>query len=278
MFDVRFSADIRDSINAPIAAIPCVKRIDVRDAFVAPIGDVNCTVGADTAIDGAEKIVVGFQNFTAELRFERRAMVLQRGPVNRCVERMAGDVCAVELGWERAAVVNNAAGREMMAAIAVVLNVFEITVGMRIVKRAVFTEVFCVIGALQCMQHLLAGVCAAKNFAVVVEVQSPQVAAAFGKEFKLMRHGLIAPDTLLKFDAANVCGNRAALHAVKPAARSPGERVGKRMGVFHSETGEQNFGVTVDNVVAIFVGIEKQVRGLHHENATASDRETGAEI
>ena len=172
---------------------------------------------------------------------------------------------------ESPAVIYDAAGRKMMAAIAVMRDVFEITVGMRIVQRAVFAKILHIIRALQCVQHLFAGVGAAKNFAIVVKVQSPQISAAFGEQFEFVRDRVIAPNALLKFNATNMRRDRAALHAVKPAIRSPCQRVRERMRIFHPETREQNFGIAIRHIVAVFVGIKEQVRGLHHEHAAVAD-------
>src|SRR5262245_30117878 len=93
-----------------------------------------------------------------------------------------------------------------------------------------------------------------------------------------MRERMIAPDALLKLDASNAGGDRAALTTIKPAVRSQCERIGDGVRVFHTEAGEQDFGVTVRNIVVIAVGIEKQVRRLEHEHAAMAERESAGEI
>src|SRR4051794_16413605 len=50
------------------------------------------------------------------------------------------------------------------------------------------------------------------------------------------------------------------------------------MCIFHPKTSEQNFRVTIWYIVAIFVWIEQQVRGLHHEYTPVTDRKPGAKI
>src|SRR4051812_30835044 len=89
---------------------------------------------------------------------------------------------------------------------------------------------------------------------------------------------MITPHALLKFDAANICRDRAALTAIEPAIRTEHKRVRHGMRVFHSETGQQNFRVGIRNVVSIFIWIEKQIWNLQHENSPMTKSESAGEI
>ena len=53
--------------------------------------------------------------------------------------------------------------------------------------------------------------------------------------------------------------DRAALAAVEPAVRAPGERVGHRVGVLHAEAAQQHLRVAVRDIVAVAVRVEEQV-------------------
>ena len=72
--------------------------------------------------------------------------------------------------------------------------------------------------------------------------------------------------------------DRAALAAVEPAVRPPGQRVGHRVGVLHAEAGEQHLGVAVGHVVAVAVGVEEQVRGLEDEHAAVAERQPAGQV
>src|SRR5258705_11457010 len=100
----------------------------------------------------------------------------------------------------------------------------EIAIGVGIVQRAVFAEAFPIVTALHTMKHAVrAKVRGINEFAVLVEVQPPGIAAAFAKKFEAMTDRMVAPNALLEFDAANGRSNGAALAAVEPAVRAPGE-------------------------------------------------------
>ena len=75
-------------------------------------------------------------------------------------------------------------------------------------------------------QAIAADISTVKQVAVTVEIQSPGVAPAFAKEFEPMAQWMIAPNTLLKLNPPDVRSDRAALAAVEPAVRPPGERIG----------------------------------------------------
>ena len=89
---------------------------------------------------------------------------------------------------------------------------------------------------------------------------------------------MIAPDALLKADAANVGRHRAALRAVQPAVGSPLQRVDHGVRVFHAEAGEQHLGIAVGHVVAVAVGIEQQVRRLADVDAAVADGQGRGQI
>ena len=89
---------------------------------------------------------------------------------------------------------------------------------------------------------------------------------------------MVAPDPLLKFDSANTRRDRAALAAVEPAVRAPGQRVGNRMGVFHPEAAETDDGITVRNVILVAVGVEQQVRNVEHEHTPVTKGQTSRQI
>src|SRR5881628_3471014 len=96
------------------------------------------------------------------------------------------------------------------------------------------------------MNHSVAADIGAINqLAVFVEVQSPGVAAALAEQLETPGDRVIAPDALLELQPANMGRHRAALAAIEPAVRSPGERVGDRMRVFHPEPAEQNLRIGV---------------------------------
>src|SRR6266571_1557441 len=102
-----------------------------------------------------------------------------------------------------------------------------------------FAKTFPVVSPLHAVEVAIrAEVCAINQFALGVEVQSPRIAAALAEKLELVRQRMITPNALLKFEAANVCGDGAALASVQPAVRPPGKGIGDRMRVFHAEASE----------------------------------------
>ena len=89
---------------------------------------------------------------------------------------------------------------------------------------------------------------------------------------------MIAPDALLKADAADIGRDGASLGPIEPAVGAPRERVGKGVCVFHAEAGEQNPGRPVGTIVAVAIGVEQEVRRLRDEHAAISQRHPGREI
>ena len=121
----------------------------------------------------------------------------------------------------------------------------KITVRVRIMQRAVLAEALDEIGSLHVVAQRLERIAGGEQVAESIEIDAPGVAAPFREQLELIRPRMIAPDALLKADAANVGGDRAPLGAVEPAVGSPGERVGEGVGVFHAEAGQQDLGVAV---------------------------------
>src|SRR5690349_20249415 len=109
-------------------------------------------------------------------------------------------------------------------------HMLEVAVGVRIMQRSVFPETLPVIRSLHSMQHAkrpqIRGI---NQVPVLIEIESPRIAPSFAEEFEPMRDWMIAPDPLLKFNAADMSGDCAPLAAVKPAVRPPRERVRDRM-------------------------------------------------
>ena len=62
-------------------------------------------------------------------------------------------------------------------------------------------------------------------------------------------------------------GGRAPVHAVEPAIRTKDDPVAHRVGILETEAREMHHGRAVGNVVAIGVGVEQQVRRVHHPDA-----------
>ena len=89
---------------------------------------------------------------------------------------------------------------------------------------------------------------------------------------------MIAPDSLLKLQAANLGCGSAAIQSVKPAIGSPGQMVRHRLGVLHAEAAQQHLRVAIGNIVAVLVGIKEQIGRLHHEHAAVAERDAGDKI
>ena len=160
-----------------------------------------------------------------------------------------------------------------------VRHVLEVAVGVRIVQRAVLGEAFDVVAALHLVQaDDVAAVRAGDGVAVAIEVESPGVAAPFAEQLEALGRRMVAPDALLKADAANVGRHGAALRAIEPAVGAPLQRVDHRVRVFHAEAGEQHLGIAVGHVVAIAIGIEQQVRRLADIDAAVADRQGRGQV
>src|SRR5437660_303040 len=100
------------------------------------------------------------------------------------------------------------------------LDGVEVAERIGVVQRSMLAKPLDVIAALDVMAQRLGGVAAGEELAVPIEVDPPGVAAALGEQLELPGPWMIAPDALLKLDAANVGRHRAALRPVEPAVRS----------------------------------------------------------
>src|SRR5437016_3171460 len=99
----------------------------------------------------------------------------------------------------------------------------EVAVCIWVVQSAVFPKIFDIVGALNLVEHFVIEVGPGQNLAALIEIQPPGVATAFGKKLKLFGERVVAPNALLKLKTANVGRDGAALRAVEPAIRPPGE-------------------------------------------------------
>ena len=102
-------------------------------------------------------------------------------------------------------------------------------------------------------------ICAVEKFAGAVKVEAPRIATPFAEQFEFVRNRVISPDSLLKFNSTDIRGDGAPLTSVKPAIGTPCQRIGDAMRILHPESGQQNFRITIRNVVSIKIGIEQQV-------------------
>src|SRR5438105_23858 len=97
-------------------------------------------------------------------------------------KQIRGDVLAAELRWERIALVDDAADRDVPAAKIALWHVVEVAVGVWIVQGAVLAEALPVVAALHTVKHAeAADVGAVEQVSVSVKIESPGVAAALAK-------------------------------------------------------------------------------------------------
>ncbi len=82
------------------------------------------------------------------------------------------------------------------------------------------------------------------------------------RQLEAFRRRMIAPNSLLEFDAADVGRHRAALVAIEPAIGAPSQRIGHRVGVVHAEPGQQDLGIAIRHIVAIAVGMRTTGRAI----------------
>ncbi len=158
------------------------------------------------------------------------------------------------------------------------LDGIEVAERVGVVQGPVLAEALEVVGSLNVMTERLGGVAAREQLAVPVEVDAPGVAAALGEQLEPFGWWVIAPDALLKLDAPDLRGHRAALGPVQPTVGPPGQRVGEGVGVLHAKALEQHLRVAGRLVGAGLEAVEKQVRGLHHVNAAVPQGEAGRQV
>ena len=151
-------------------------------------------------------------------------------------------------------------------------RVIEEAIGMRVMQGPVLGKRFDQIGPLQTMQQDMPTIIGAvEQFTRPVKVQSPAIASPFAEKLELTGLRMIPPDTLLKFNPANVGGHGTSLTAVEPTIRSPGQGIGNAVRVFHAKASEQDFRVTIRYVISILVGVKQQIGDIQHEHATMSE-------
>src|SRR5687768_11378501 len=121
--------------------------------------------------------------------------------------------------------------------IAIVRHVREEPIRMRVRERPVLTPTLHVVAALDEVEPaLIAPIGSGKQTTLAIEGHAKGVSAAFGKQFELVPFGMIPPDCLPeKAYAANGSSAGAALRAIKPAVRPPGEAVGHRVCVLQAK-------------------------------------------
>src|SRR5262249_4928159 len=119
-------------------------------------------------------------------------------------------------------VINNAAAGDVPSFEPAIGDMIEVAESVRVLQLAVLAEVLDVIGPLDLVKHgTAAEIRTCDGIAVAVEIEAPGVAASFGKELEFLGDWMIAPDSLLKRDAADMGRHRAALSSVEPAVRPP---------------------------------------------------------
>ena len=106
--------------------------------------------------------------------------------------------------------------------------------------------------------HVTAVVGAVKKLAVLIEIETPGIAAAFAEKLEFVGDGMVPPHALFKVDAADMGRQVGSLCAVQPAIRAPRQRIGQRACVFHAEARKEHLGVAVGDVVMVAVGVKRR--------------------
>src|SRR5262249_48816521 len=133
-------------------------------------------------IHGAKTIVVANQKVAAEMSRETGAFRLQHMPVDGVREKVAGDVGVVEALGKSATLVKHAATRDVTAFEALVWHMLEIPESKRIMQRTMLGETLDVITALDLVQHGGGPPVGSRDrVAMLIKIQAPGVAAAFGE-------------------------------------------------------------------------------------------------
>ena len=119
------------------------------------------------------------------------------------------------------------------------------------------------------------GKCSAK----FVEFKAERVAAALGEDFEDFCAGVVAPDILSPHALTlNLIGRRAAVGPVDPAVGAPVQAARERVRVLQSEAREMHLGITVGDVVVVFVGIKKQVGRVEDPRAAVAGQHARREV
>src|SRR5262249_35987950 len=158
-------------------------------------------------------------------------------------------------------------------------GVVEVAEGEGVVQRAVLGEALPVVAALHPVeQDEPAVVGAVEEVAVAVEGEPPGVAAALAEQLEGPRQRVEGAYPRLEHDTPYPGGHGAALTAVEPAVRPPGERVGDGVGVLHAEAAQEDVRIIVGDIVAVTVGVEEEVGRLEDEDAAVAEGEAGSEV
>ena len=123
-----------------------------------------------------------------------------------------------------------------------------------------------------------AAVVAGIHAAVAVELEAEGIARAFAEDVVFPGLRMVAPDHAafemdrggvrgIETRADHAGGRRAAMHAVEPAVRTQDDAVADRVRVLKTEAGEMHHRGAVGNVIAVGIGVEQQVRRIHHPDA-----------
>ena len=122
--------------------------------------------------------------------------------------------------------------------------------------------------------------------AQVVEIHSPRIARALGKNLEDMPNRMVPPDASV--DSRSVGLGRArpadggvcehAVAAVEPAIGPPDERIERLVRVLRAPAVEQDRGLSVGDVVAVGVGDEKEIGRRAHPDAAKPHRQTTDEV
>ena len=154
----------------------------------------------------------------------------------------------------------------------------EVAVGIRIRQRAVLVESLLVVTPLRVVKAArVAAVMAGEDSAFRVDLAAERVAASFGINLESTRGRVISPDELphrmhrqlVETRPQDRAAGRAPLARIEPTVRSPAQRIRNRVRVLQAEALQMNFGIAVRDVVMILVGIEEQIRWVHHPDAVA---------
>ena len=79
-----------------------------------------------------------------------------------------------------------------------------------------------------------------KRLAVRVEIETPGIAGAVGKEVELLVADVIAPDRGVHLHVADFAAREYAVQPVQPAVRPPLERIERLMRILAAEAREQD--------------------------------------
>src|SRR6266436_438011 len=152
-------------------------------------------------------------------------------PRHVVAEKIAADKRPAEERRESVAGIDCSAEHDVAAIDAVVLHMGKESISIWIVQWSMLTEVLLEIAPLDGVPEQSAAVGTVEKVAIPIERQSVNVASAFGEKLQFMGDRVIAPDTLLKLESANLGCGGAAVQSVEPAVGAPGEMVRHRLGI-----------------------------------------------